>query len=89
MLAFSRLQIVNPQSQNTTTAARPMRVVAEQGFANLGLVREGFSNVSKLNAIIRGAAHSRSEARIHAPAFRKTLTHYSNEICETPEAFKA
>ena len=42
-------------------------VVAGRGFANLGLAREGFSNASKLNEIIRGAAHSRSDAGIHPP----------------------
>ena len=65
-----------------------MGVVEGQGFANMGLAREGFTNASKLNTIIRGAF-----AAVQVPqkphAFRKTLTHFGNEVCKNPEAFKA
>ncbi|MBB57200.1 MAG: integrase [Rhodospirillaceae bacterium] len=64
-------------------------LVEGQGFANLGLAREGFANAAKLNAIIRTAFANVQMPQYTPHAFRKTLTHFGNEICESPEAFKA
>jgi len=64
-------------------------VVEGQGFANLGLAREGFANASKLNTIIRGAFAAVQMPEYTPHAFRKTLTHYGNEVCKNAEAFKA
>lgn len=64
-------------------------VVAGQGFANLGLSRTGFANASKLNTIIKAAFASVQMPQYTPHAFRKTLTHLGNDLCRTPEAFKA
>lgn len=64
-------------------------VVEGQGFANLGLAREGFANAAKLNTIIRGAFAAVQMPQYTPHAFRKTLTHLGNEITKTPEQFKA
>lgn len=64
-------------------------VVEGQGFANLGLAREGFANASKLNTIIRGAFSAVQMPEYTPHAFRKTLTHLGSELCQGPEAFKA
>ena len=64
-------------------------LVEGQGFANLGLAREGFANAAKLNAIIRTAFANVQMPQYTPHAFRKTLTHFGNEVCQSPEAFKA
>ncbi len=64
-------------------------VVEGQGFTNLGLARTGFANASKINAIIRGAFAAVQMPQYTPHAFRKTLTHYGDEICPNREAFKA
>jgi integrase len=64
-------------------------VLEGQGFANLGLARTGFANASKLNTIIRGAFAAVQMPQYTPHAFRKTLTHYGNEVCKNPEQFKA
>lgn len=64
-------------------------VVQGQGFANLGLAREGFANASKLNTIIRGAFSAVQMPQYTPHAFRKTLTHLGNKLCQNPESFKA
>jgi integrase len=64
-------------------------VVQGQGFANLGLAREGFANASKLNTIIRGAFGAVQMPQYTPHSFRKTLTHLGNELCKNPESFKA
>jgi integrase len=64
-------------------------VVEGQGFANLGLAREGFANAAKLDTIIRGAFAAVQMPEYTPHAFRKTLTHLGNELCNGPEQFKA
>ena len=64
-------------------------VLPGQGFANLGLAREGFANAAKLNSIIRGAFSAVQMPEYTPHSFRKTLTHYGNEVCQKPEEFKA
>ncbi len=64
-------------------------VVEGQGFANLGLARAGFASASKLNTIIRGAFAAVQMPQYTPHAFRKTLTHLGNDLCQNPEAFKA
>jgi site-specific recombinase XerD len=64
-------------------------LVQGQGFANLGLAREGFSNAAKLNTIIRGAFAAVQMPEYTPHAFRKTLTHLGSELCKGPEQFKA
>lgn len=66
-----------------------MGVVEGQGFANLGLAREPFANAAKLNTIIKGAFAAVQMPEYTPHAFRKTLTHYGNEVCKNPEQFKA
>ena len=64
-------------------------VVEGKGFANLGLARKGYATGAKLNTIIRWAFAAVQMPKYTPQAFRKTLTHYGNEVCTTPEAFKA
>jgi integrase len=64
-------------------------VVQGQGFANLGLAREGFANASKLNTIIRRGFAAVQMPQYTPHAFRKTLTHFGNDLCKNPENFKA
>jgi integrase len=64
-------------------------VVEGQGFANMGLEREGYANGSKLNTIIRGAFAAVQMPQYTPHAFRKTLTHYGDEISTTMEQRKA
>ena len=66
-----------------------MGTMPGQGFANLGLSREGYAGSAKLNTIIRGAFASVQMPQYTPHAFRKTLTHYGSEVCKTPEQFKA
>lgn len=64
-------------------------VVPGKGFANVGLAREGFASAAKLNTIIRGAFAAVQLPQYTPHSFRKTLTHFGNEVCRGPEAFKA
>lgn len=64
-------------------------VVEGQGFANLGLAREGFANAAKLNMIIRGAFSAVQMPEYTPHSFRKTLGHLGSELCKGPEEFKA
>ncbi len=64
-------------------------MVEGQGFANLGLARDGFASSAKLNGIIRGAFAAVQMQQFTPHAFRKTLTHLGSELCKKPEEFKA
>jgi integrase len=64
-------------------------VVEGKGFTNMGLARTGYANASKLNTIIRAAFASVQMPQYTPHAFRKTLTHYGDEVCPNREAFKA
>lgn len=64
-------------------------VVEGQGFANLGLAREGYSTASRLNAIIRGAFANVQLPEYTPHAFRKTLTKHGDQVCTTMEQRKA
>ena len=66
-----------------------VKVLPGQGFTNLGLARTCFSNASKLNTIIKAAFANVQMPQYTPHAFRKTLTHLGNELCQTPECFKA
>jgi len=64
-------------------------VVEGQGFANLGLAREGFKNASKLNAIIQDAFANVQMPQYTPHAFRKTLTKHGDQTCRSMEELKA
>ncbi len=63
--------------------------VPGQGLCNLGLAREGYTNASPLNAIIRGAFANVQLPQFTPHAFRKTLTKHGDQICTTMEQRKA
>lgn len=60
-----------------------------QGFANLGLSREGYSGTSQLNAIVRGAFAAIGLPEYTPHCLRKTLVLYGDEVCESLEEMKA
>ena len=64
-------------------------VVEGQGFANLGLAREGYASAAKLNMIIRGAFAAVQMPQYTPHAFRKTLTVLGDEMCRNQTEFKA
>lgn len=66
-----------------------VRAVRGQGFANLGLAREGFANAGRLIKIIRGAFAAVQMPEYTPHTFRKTLTHLGSDLCGNPELFKA
>ncbi|EPX80255.1 tyrosine-type recombinase/integrase [Litoreibacter arenae] len=60
-----------------------------EGFANLGLSREGYSSTANLNKIIRTAFANVQMPEYTPHSFRKTLFLYGAERCETLEEIKA
>ena len=58
-------------------------------FEAVGLSREPYANASKLNETIRNAFAMVQLSEFTPHSFRKTLTHYANEVCKTPKDFKA
>lgn len=63
--------------------------VPGQGFANVGLHREGFSGSAKLNEIIKTAFRSVQMEPFTPHSFRKTLMHHGNAVCTSMEELKA
>lgn len=66
-----------------------VRVVAEQGFAKLGLARQGYAIAAKLNSILRGAFAAVQMRQYTPHAFRKTLGLLGSELYPSPKMFKA
>ena len=64
-------------------------VVVGQGFANLGLARQGYANAAKLNTIIRGAFAAVQMPEYTPHSFRKTLGLLGSELYQNPETYKA
>lgn len=64
-------------------------VRAGQGFAVLGLARDGYASTAKLNEIIRRAFATVGLPEYTPHSFRKTLVLYGNEKCGTLEEIKA
>ncbi|SEK62628.1 Site-specific recombinase XerD [Roseovarius nanhaiticus] len=64
-------------------------VVAGQGFANMGLAREGYAGSAKINAIIRSAFAAVQMPQYTPHSLRKTLVKFGNEKCKTMEEWKA
>jgi integrase len=62
---------------------------AGEGFANLGLSREGYSGTTKLNQIIRTAFAQVQLPEYTPHSFRKTLFLFGTELCQTLEEIKA
>ena len=62
---------------------------AGEGFANLGLSREGYSTTTKLNAIIRTAFANVQLPEYTPHSFRKSLFLYGAKLCHTLEEIKA
>ena len=60
-----------------------------EGFANLGLSREGYSSTSNLNKIIRTAFANVQMPEYTPHSFRKTLFQYGVERCDNLEELKA
>jgi len=60
-----------------------------EGFANLGLSREGYSSTANLNKIIRTAFANVQMPEYTPHSFRKTLFLYGVEQCGTLEEVKA
>lgn len=64
-------------------------VVAGQGFANVGLAREGYAGSAKINAIVRGAFSAVQMPPYTPHSLRKTLVKFGDEKCKTMEEWKA
>ncbi len=60
-----------------------------EGFANLGLAREGYASTANLNKIIRNAFSRLGMPEYTPHSFRKTLFLLGVETCETLEEIKA
>ncbi|MDJ0825298.1 MAG: site-specific integrase [Rhodobacter sp.] len=60
-----------------------------QGFANLGVSREGYSSTAQLNRIIRTAFANVQMPEYTPHSFRKTLFVYGTEVCDGLEEIKA
>lgn len=58
-------------------------------FQTVGLSRENYANASKLIRIIREAFAMVRFPEFTPHSFRKTLGLYANQVCKTPEEFKA
>ncbi|WP_420415358.1 tyrosine-type recombinase/integrase [Roseibium sp.] len=67
-----------------------VEIKAENGrFNATGLSREPYSNGQKINQIFKGAFENAGLQAFSAHTVRKTLGMYMNEVCRTPEQFKA
>lgn len=60
-----------------------------EGFANLGLSREGYSSTAKLNEIIRTAFANVQMPEYTPHSVRKTLFLFGSQVCESLEELKA
>lgn len=64
-------------------------VVTGQGFANLGLLREGYAGSAKINAIVCGAFAAVQMPKYTPHSLRKTLVKFGDVKCTTMEEWKA
>mgnify|MGYP003382074046 CR=1 FL=1 len=62
----------------------------EQGsFAAIGLSRDPYANAGKIREVIKAAFTGAGLPAFAPHSFRKTLVALGNQVCQTPEAFKA
>ena len=66
-----------------------IKAVEGKGFQSVGLERTGYASAAKLNTIIKAAFASVQLPEYTPHSFRKTLTLFGDEMCETREQFKA
>ena len=64
-------------------------VVEGQGFANLGIAREGYAGSAKINAVVRGAFAAVQMPQYTPHSLRKTLVKFGDVKCATMEEWKA
>jgi integrase len=64
-------------------------ISAAGGFQAIGLAREGWTNTAPIRDIFKAAFKSAGLPYFHPHLFRHTLTRLGQQICSTPEEFKA
>ncbi|MEX1663242.1 tyrosine-type recombinase/integrase [Thioclava sp. 15-R06ZXC-3] len=68
---------------------KPEQGLVDGCFATIGLMREPYSNASKVREVIKGAFINAGLPPFAPHSFRKTLVKYGDQICNTREQFKA
>jgi integrase/recombinase XerD len=68
---------------------KPTMGVVDGEFAVTGLSREIYQGTTQLRDVIGKAFVSAGLPRFHPHGFRETLVALANEVCKTPEEFKA
>ncbi len=68
---------------------KPTMGVVDGEFAVTGLSREIYQGTTQLRDVIGSAFVNVDLPRFHPHGFRKTLVALANEVCKTPEEFKA
>jgi integrase len=68
---------------------KPTVGVVDGEFAVTGLSRETYQGTTQLREVIGNAFANAGLPRFHPHGFRKTLVALANEVCKTPEEFKA
>jgi integrase/recombinase XerD len=66
-----------------------VRSNADRHFEAQGLSRECWSNATPIRKIFREAFESAGLPYFNPHSFRKTLVHFGQQVCQSPEAFKA
>ncbi len=68
---------------------KPQMTLSEGSFAWVGLSRETYGNAGKIREVIKAAFVDAGLEPFGPHSFRKTLGLLANEVCKTPEQFKA
>jgi integrase/recombinase XerD len=66
-----------------------VRSNADRHFEAQGLSRECWSNATPIRKIFRAAFNSAGLTYFNPHSFRKTLARFGQQVCQSPEAFKA
>jgi integrase len=64
-------------------------VGASRHFEAAGLDRNGWSNATPIRTVFKDAFTGAGLPYFNPHSFRKTLAQFGEQVCETPEAFKA
>lgn len=68
---------------------KPLMGQRDGGFVCLGLSRETYGNAGKIREVIKAAFTDAGLPPFGPHSFRKTLGMLANDVCKTPEQFKA
>lgn len=74
---------------NDALFPKPAMGLQQGSFATIGLSRDTYANAGKIRAVIKQAFTDSGLPAFAPHSFRTTLVALGNEICLTPEAFKA